>query len=112
MIAILFTGKGKIVWNILKESPPLIALVILAICIVVYLGWRLFRGGVSKEPLACIEKEVVDSSGLGKGERIDDKSQNLSFDEKLRRLHALYQEGILTEEEYQQEKRKLLDREK
>ena len=85
---------------------------ILAICIVVYLGWRLFRGGVSKEPLAGIVNKVVDSSGLGKGERIDDKSQNLSFDEKLRRLHALYQEGILTEEEFQQEKRKLLDREK
>ena len=57
-------------------------------------------------------EEVVDSSGLGKGERIDDKSQNLSFDERLGRLHALYQEGILTEEGYQQEKRKLLDREK
>jgi hypothetical protein len=31
----------------------------LAICIVVYLGWRLFRGGATKELLTGIISEVV-----------------------------------------------------
>lgn len=36
----------------------------------------------------------------------------LPFDEKLRRLHALYEEGILTRDEYERKKREWLDGER
>ena len=114
MVAIMFMGKGKLVLNILMESPHLIALVILAICIIIYLGWRLFRGGVTKEPLTGIfggiVREVFDSSGISKYKETDGKDVDLDFDERLRKLHELYKDGILSEEEYQKEKRKVLDR--
>jgi hypothetical protein len=114
MVAIMFMGKEKLVLNILMESPHLIALVILAICIIIYLSWRLFRGGVTKEPLTGIfggiVREVFDSSGISKYKETDGKDVDLDFDERLRKLHELYKDGILSEEEYQKEKRKVLDR--
>lgn len=59
--------------------------------------WARMAGG--------IVKDVVDETGLL------DKKENKSegFEEKLRKLHSLYQEGILTKEEYEQEKKEILD---
>ncbi len=37
------------------------------------------------------------------------KQSNASFDEKLRKLHQLKQEGILTDEEYEEKKKQMLN---
>jgi hypothetical protein len=37
------------------------------------------------------------------------KQSNDSFDEKLRKLHQLKQEGILTDEEYEEKKKQMLN---
>lgn len=61
--------------------------------------WSRFAGGMVSDAL--------DEAGIQLG---DDPDADLRFDEKLRRLHELYTDGILSLEEYEQEKRELLDR--
>ena len=65
--------------------------------------WSRMQGGVVKDTL---DEVGLDLSKVGTGPSADNE---LPFDEKLRRLHALHQDGILTDEEYQREKRGLLD---
>ena len=36
-------------------------------------------------------------------------ADDLPFDEKIRRLHALFEDGLITREEYEREKRELLE---
>ncbi len=62
--------------------------------------WARMAGGVIKD--------AVDESGLNVG-RSENRSEKIDFDEKLRKLHQLYQEGILTEAEYQKEKAEILE---
>jgi hypothetical protein len=62
--------------------------------------WARMAGGVIKD--------AVDESGLNLN-RPKHRSEEIDFDEKLRKLHQLYQEGILTEEEYQKEKAEILE---
>jgi hypothetical protein len=64
--------------------------------------WARAAGGVLKDAL--------EETGLpvGASEKKEDED-DLPFDEKLRRLHKLFEEGILTEEEYEKEKQKILD---
>jgi hypothetical protein len=66
--------------------------------------WSRMTGGVVRD--------VLDEAGinLGQGGGTASPETELPFDEKLRRLHKLREEGILTDEEYQREKRELLDR--
>lgn len=60
--------------------------------------WSRFAGGMVGDAL--------NEAGIDLG---DDPDADLRFDEKLRRLHELYTDGILSLEEYEQEKRELLD---
>jgi hypothetical protein len=55
-------------------------------------------------------KDAFDGAGVDL-EKISDKlaGDALPFDEKLRRLHALHQDGILTDKEYQEQKQRLLE---
>lgn len=67
--------------------------------------WSRMSGGVIKDTL--------DEVGLDLGEIANNLTSSsdaeLPFDEKLRRLHKLHEDGILTDEEYQQEKAELLE---
>jgi len=50
----------------------------------------------------------VEESGLNLG-RSENSADPIDFDEKLRKLHQLYQDGILTEDEYQKKKAEILE---
>jgi len=50
--------------------------------------------------------DALDEAGINFG---NDPDADLRFDEKLRRLHELYTDGILSQDEYEQEKQELLD---
>lgn len=74
--------------------------------------WSRMEGGVMKDKL---DEAGLDLGAIGAGLTAAASNRpaagdDLPFDEKLRRLHALHQDGILTDEEYAQEKRELLDR--
>ena len=62
--------------------------------------WSRMGGGMVKDAL---DESGIDI-GNGKGQ-----GTNADFDEKLRKLHKLKEDGILTEEEYQEQKREILD---
>ena len=61
--------------------------------------WARMGGGMVSDALD--EAGVDLGSSRGRSE--------LPFDERLRRLHALHTDGILTDEEYEREKRELLE---
>lgn len=63
--------------------------------------WSRATGGVISD--------VLDEAGITIGaDGGGNVGGELSFDEKLRRLHKLYEDGILTEGEYQREKQDIL----
>ncbi|QDU86991.1 hypothetical protein Pla175_03450 [Pirellulimonas nuda] len=62
--------------------------------------WTRMAGGMAKDAL--------DEAGLDL--RALTAAADIPFDEKLRRLHALWQDGILREDEYLREKQDLLDK--
>jgi hypothetical protein len=66
--------------------------------------WSRLTGGVVRD--------VLDEAGINLGGNSTQQSAEfeMPFDEKLRRLHKLREDGILTDEEYQREKQQLLDR--
>ena len=61
--------------------------------------WSRMAGGMVKDAL--------DESGISVGNNARNEPD---FADRLRKLHALKEEGILTEEEYQREKAKILER--
>lgn len=61
--------------------------------------WSRMTGGVVKDAL--------DEAGILTGEN---KPDALSFDEQLRRLHKLHQDGILSAAEYENKKKQILER--
>lgn len=66
--------------------------------------WARMAGGMVKD--------AVDESGIDLGHGATRETQDtadMPFDEKLRRLAKLHTEGILTDEEYEREKQKILD---
>jgi hypothetical protein len=63
--------------------------------------WSRMTGGVIKD--------VLDESGIDLGQRRREVDAEPDYTEKLRKLHALFQDGILTEEEYQREKAEILE---
>lgn len=70
--------------------------------------WARMRGGVAKDTL---DEMGID---LGKvanaiGDRLSSSGETL--EERLRGLHRLFNDGILSEEEYLREKKQLLDQE-
>jgi hypothetical protein len=66
--------------------------------------WSRMSGGMLRD--------VLDEAGIDLGHRkaAQIRDGDLPFDEKLRRLHQLREDGILSEEEYSREKQELLDR--
>jgi len=54
--------------------------------------------------------DALDEAGINLRGLTSDSDKELPFDEKLRRLHKLREDGILSEEEYQREKQELLDK--
>jgi hypothetical protein len=64
--------------------------------------WSQMQGGVLRD--------TIDAAGLGgAARRPGGGAADLPFDEKLRRLHKLREEGLISEEEYQRERREVLD---
>lgn len=63
--------------------------------------WSRMAGGMLKDTL--------DEAGIEIGKRRDAPAAAPEFADRLRKLHALREEGILTEEEYQREKAEILD---
>lgn len=64
--------------------------------------WNRMAGGMAKD---FLDEADIDLSGLGGG-----REPSPDFTDQLRKLHALREEGILTEEEYQREKAEILER--
>jgi len=62
--------------------------------------WARMGGGVLKDAL---DEAGISPSGKTAG------SEPLSFDERLRRLQKLRQDGVVTEEEYEATKKKILE---
>ncbi|MCC6153583.1 MAG: SHOCT domain-containing protein [Candidatus Hydrogenedentes bacterium] len=65
--------------------------------------WSRMQGGVLKDTLdeAGLDLSKLGNSGTG---------VQSDFDEKLRKLHQLHQDGILSKEEYEREKAEVLDK--
>jgi hypothetical protein len=61
--------------------------------------WARMGGGVVKDAL--------DEAGIGMGKT--QGGAELSFDEQLRKLHKLREDGIISEDEYQMKKKKILE---
>jgi len=61
--------------------------------------WARMAGGVVKDAL--------DEAGIASGQH--QHADALPFDEQLRRLHKLREEGILSEEEYEAKKKQILE---
>ena len=63
--------------------------------------WSRAAGGMLKDGL--------DEVGIDIEEVLSSKAVDSNFGDKLRELHRLYEEGILSKEEYEREKREILD---
>lgn len=63
--------------------------------------WSRMQGGVLKDTL---DEAGLDLSRLGGS----NAATSVDFDEKLRKLHQLHQDGILSDEEYEREKAEVL----
>ncbi len=66
--------------------------------------WARMSGGVLHDTL---DEAGINLNNLTGGGSADNE---LPFDEKLRRLHKLHADGLLTDEEYVREKQELLDK--
>lgn len=54
--------------------------------------------------------DAVDESGINLGQALhQNNGEGMPFDEKLRRLHKLHEDGIITDNEYEREKQRILD---
>ncbi|NLV41527.1 MAG: SHOCT domain-containing protein [Candidatus Hydrogenedentes bacterium] len=62
--------------------------------------WARMAGGVIKD--------AVEETGIRLGSAPPENADNPDFDEKLRKLHQLYKDGIITEEEYLKGKEEIL----
>jgi hypothetical protein len=67
--------------------------------------WSEMHGGVLRDTLDAADVDLGRRGAAPAGPRAD----GMPFDEKLRRLHKLRQEGLISEEEYQRERREILD---
>lgn len=61
--------------------------------------WSRMAGGMVRDAL--------DEAEIDLGRRSEDA--DMPFDEKLRRLHKLYEDGLISAEEYEREKKEILD---
>jgi hypothetical protein len=73
--------------------------------------WARMSGGLHKAALDEMGVDVPKIAGALAGDAgRASAAEGESFEDRLRGLHALYKDGILTEEEYLREKQELLDR--
>jgi hypothetical protein len=70
--------------------------------------WARMSGGLTK---ASLDEMGVDVPKIASALTDGGGGQGESVEQRLRGLHALYKDGILSEEEYLREKQELLDRE-
>ena len=68
--------------------------------------WNRAAGGMTKDRL---EEMGIDVPKIAAGIANIGKGSGETVESRLRGLHALHKDGILSEEEYQREKRELLD---
>jgi hypothetical protein len=68
--------------------------------------WARMSGGLKKAELDEMGIDVTKIAGALTGGA---RAEGESIESRLRGLHALYKDGILSEEEYQREKQELLD---
>jgi hypothetical protein len=69
--------------------------------------WARMRGGLAKASLDEMGIDVPKIAGALADAPANDRQ---TVEERLRGLHALYKDGILTEEEYLREKKELLEK--
>ena len=62
--------------------------------------WARMAGGIVKDAVEESGLKIQKSSG----------EKEMPFDEKLRRLHKLYEDGLITEEEYKRERQEVLEK--
>lgn len=67
--------------------------------------WTRMAGGMVKD---AADEAGVDLGHVANHENHEDTA-DMPFDEKLRRLAKLHSEGVLTDQEYEREKQKILD---
>lgn len=70
--------------------------------------WARLQGGLMTDTL---DEMGVDVSGIAQALSSVGAKADQSLEQRLRGLHNLYKDGILTEQEYLREKQQLLDRE-
>jgi hypothetical protein len=70
--------------------------------------WARLQGGLTKTSLEEMGVDIPKITEALAGKRTETGE---TFEERLRGLHALYNDGILSEAEYRREKQELLDRE-
>jgi hypothetical protein len=77
--------------------------------------WSRMSGGMTKDALdemgVNVPKIVDALTGRAASNSEPTAAGGETLEQRLRSLHALYKEGILSEEEYQREKQEILDRE-
>ena len=54
-------------------------------------------------------KDALDETGIEFGRPSGRAPQEMDFEDKLRKLHGLYEDGIISEQEYRREKKEILD---
>lgn len=69
--------------------------------------WARMQGGLMKDSL---EEMGVDAPEIAKSLLGRESRQGETSEQRLRGLHALFQDGILSQEEYEREKQELLER--
>ena len=68
--------------------------------------WARMSGGLTK---ASLDEMGIDVPKIASA-LVEGGAKGETLEQRLRGLHALYKDGILSEEEYQREKQELLDR--
>ncbi|MGD9127426.1 MAG: SHOCT domain-containing protein [Planctomycetia bacterium] len=68
--------------------------------------WSRMTGGMIKDGL---DEAGINLQGIVDA-KVVDSDDGTDFGDKLRELHRLYEEGILSQEEYEREKREILDK--
>ena len=89
------------------EKIIFFGLVIPIMAYVLYLGGIAIMNGFKSKEANRAEKEVAESEGRETSETSDEQSSNLS--EELTKLNDLKEKGIISQEEFEKAKNKLLN---
>ena len=89
------------------EKIIFFGLVIPIMAYVLYLGGMAIMNGFKSKEANRAEKEEVESEGRETRENFDEQSSNLS--DELTKLNDLKEQGIISQEEFEKAKNKLLN---